>query len=235
MLKVQNLNVAYDATQVLWDVSLEVAKGETVAILGPNGAGKSTLLNTIAGLNRCEPKSKISYLDREIQNEPAEKIVNEGISLAPQGGWLFLMMDVRSNLELGAYMKRGREDMEKNLQFVYGLFPVLKEREHQLCRTLSGGERQMVTIGRALMSKPNLLLLDEISSGLAPIVTERIFDSLVKLRETGLTMLVAEQSVATALGVSSRAYILTEGKIALERKSDELAADPKMIDAYLGI
>lgn len=235
MLEIQHLDVSYGQYQVVWDVSLHVDKGEMVAILGPNGAGKSTLLSAVAGLIRSGPKSRIVYNDKEIQNKSSEKIVNDGMALVPQGGRLFLLMDVKSNLEMGAYTKKARADISDSLKLVYGLFPVLEKRAHQLCRTLSGGERQMVALGRALMSRPDLLLLDEVSSGLAPIVTERIFEGLVELNKKGLTILIAEQNIANSLKITSRAYILAEGRIALERKSAALVADHEVVGKYLGV
>lgn len=235
MLQAEHLNVSYGKVQALWDVSLNVEKGQIVTVLGYNGAGKSTLLNTLVGLNRCSPGGKIIFNDTEIQNSSTFEIVNQGLALAPEGRRLFHLMDVKTNLELGAYTKRARERIDENIEFVYILFPVLKERKNQICRTLSGGEQQMVNIGRALMSKPDLLILDEPSFGLSPLMVQRIFDTVVDLNKRGLTVLVVEQRAVDALRVSDRVYVLAEGRIVLQGATSDVTKDERIKKAYLGI
>jgi branched-chain amino acid transport system ATP-binding protein len=227
--------VSYGRVQALWDVSFNVEKRQIVTILGYNGAGKSTLLSTLVGLNRCHPGGKITFNGTEIQKSSTCEIVNHGLALAPEGRRLFSVMDVKTNLELGAYTKRARERLGESLEFVYTLFPVLKERRNQICRTLSGGEQQMVSIGRALMSKPDLLMLDEPSFGLSPLMVERIFDTVAELNKQGLTMVVVEQNAINALKVSDMAYVLAEGRVVLEGATSEVTKDERIKKAYLGL
>jgi branched-chain amino acid transport system ATP-binding protein len=235
MLRAEHLNVSYGRVQVLWNVSFNLEKKQIVTILGYNGAGKSTLLNTIVGLNRCHPGGKIVFNETEIQNSSPHEIVDHGLALAPEGRRLFLLMDVKTNLELGAYTKRGRDRINESLDFVYTLFPVLKERRNQVCRTLSGGEQQMVNIGRALMSRPDLLILDEPSFGLSPLLVQRIFDTVVELNKQGLTIVVVEQRAVDALRVSDRAYVLSEGRVVLEGATSDVTNDERIRKAYLGL
>jgi branched-chain amino acid transport system ATP-binding protein len=235
MLRAEHLNVSYGRVQVLWDVSFNLERKQIATILGYNGAGKSTLLNTLVGLNRCHPGGKIVFNGTEIQDSSPYEIVDHGLALAPEGRRLFLLMDVKTNLELGAYTKRGRERINDSLDLVYTLFPVLKERRNQVCRTLSGGEQQMVNIGRALMSRPDLLILDEPSFGLSPLLVQRIFDTVVELNKRGLTIVVVEQRAVDALRVSDMAYVLSEGRVVLEGPTSDVTKDERIRKAYLGL
>jgi branched-chain amino acid transport system ATP-binding protein len=205
-----------------------------VAILGPNGAGKTTLLNTLAGLIRPE-EGEVWLGAVRLDGLPAHEVVAHGVALAPEGGALFLRMSVRENLLMGAYRFRGMTIVEERLESIYAMFPVLREREAQRVESLSGGERQMVSIGRALMSRPPLLLLDEPSTGLAPVVVQQIFRTLRDIHKAGTAILLAEQSVHMALQVTSRASILRGGRIVLTDQSAKLLADPRVQAEYLAV
>lgn len=234
MLVVTELNVGYGEIQVLWDISFNVNRGEVVAILGPNGAGKTTTLKTIAGL--LKPiRGSIIFQGSHIEGLPPYKIVDMGIALVPEGRRLFPYMTVYENLELGAYTKRATEKFHDTLEWIYSLFPILKERKDQLAGTLSGGEQQMLAIARALMSRPTLLMMDEPSLGLAPKVVADVFKTIKNLNEEGVTILLVEQNVKKALEVSHRAYVIEGGRIVLSGGSDKLMADERVKRTYLGI
>jgi branched-chain amino acid transport system ATP-binding protein len=233
MLDVTDLCVKYDTIQVLHDVCLNVEEGELVALIGANGAGKSTMLKTISGLLRAE-SGHIRFKGKEITNKPAHSIVSAGIIQVPEGRQIFAKMTIEENLLLGAYLQKNNERMKVNLDMVFELFPLLKERLRQSAGTLSGGEQQMLAIGRALMGEPELLLLDEPSMGLSPLITQQVFSVLRTLKREGITMLLVEQNAYDALEISDRAYILATGTIAMEGESRILAEDPTVKEAYLG-
>ncbi len=234
MLNIKDLNVAYEKVQVLWDVSFNITEGEVVTLLGSNGAGKSTTVKTIQGL--LKPKSgSIRFMDKHIEGLPAYKIVSEGIALVPEGREIFPKMSVLENLILGAYVSRAKDLQDESLKWVFKLYPKLDERKKQLAGTMSGGEQQMLAIARALMSKPKLLILDEPSLGLAPVVVLQVFDIIKKLREEGVTVLLVEQNIHHALEISDRAYVLEKGRIIREGKGSDLLSDKYVKEAYLGM
>jgi branched-chain amino acid transport system ATP-binding protein len=234
MLEVDKINVAYGDVQVLWDASLKVNKGEVVAVVGANGAGKTTLLRTISGLMR--PRSgSINFLGKKLEALPPHKIAEEGVIQVMEGRRLFPKMTVRENLELGAYIKTVWNKKEENMEFVFNLFPRLKEREKQMAGTLSGGEQQMLAIGRALMSRPKLLMMDEPSVGLAPKLVLEVFDTVKRIKNEGTTILLVEQNVYHSLLISDRAYVLENGKIVMEDSGKSLLENPKVKKAYLGL
>ena len=232
ILKVDDINVYYGSIHAIKGVSFEVNQGEIVTLIGANGAGKSTTLNTISGLLRSSSGS-VTFLDEDLGKVPAHKIVSKGLALVPEGRRVFLQMTVQENLEMGAYTlgaKAGDEDLEN----VFTQFPRLKERRRQVAGTLSGGEQQMLAMGRALMSKPKLLMLDEPSMGLAPILVEQIFDIIRQLHEDGTTILLVEQNAQAALSVADRGYVLETGKIVTSGTGAELLSSPAIKKAYLG-
>jgi branched-chain amino acid transport system ATP-binding protein len=234
MLKLDSVNVSYGAIQAVHDVSLEVRAGEVVTIIGANGAGKSTLLKSIVGLESVAA-GRVFLDGQEITDTPAHRRTAMGVALSPEGRGVFADQSVRDNLLLGAYSRK--EDFartEEKIENFYGLFPRLKERQQQFAGTLSGGEQQMLAIARALMSEPKLLLLDEPSLGLAPLIIRGIFDIVRRLRETGLTILLVEQMANQALAVADRAYVLETGRITHQGKGSDLLNDPKVRAAYLG-
>jgi len=234
MLNVDRINVSYGGAQALFDVSLRVNKGELVALVGPNGAGKTTTLKTITGLLR--PKSGgIYFLNEKISGLPPNVVAEKGISLVPEGRRLFPFLTVEENLEIGAYNREVRKKMKDSLEWVYQLFPRLNERKKQLAYTLSGGEQQMLAIGRALMSRPKLLLLDEPSLGLAPMVCGVIFNTLKELNSQGMTILMVEQNIHIALRLANRAYVMENGRIVLTGDSKELLMNEDLKKHYLGI
>jgi branched-chain amino acid transport system ATP-binding protein len=234
MLEIKKLNVFYDKVQVVWDISFNVGEGEVVTLLGSNGAGKSTTVKTIQGL--LHPRSgSIKLLNTRIDSLPAYKIVGEGIALVPEGREIFPKMSVLENLILGAYVSRAKEMQEGSLEWVFNLFPKLEERKKQLAGTMSGGEQQMLAIARALMSKPRLLMLDEPSLGLAPVIVLQVFDIIKKLKAEGVTVLLVEQNVHHALEISDRAYILEKGRIILEGEGSDLLNNHYVRQAYLGM
>ncbi len=233
-LVVEHLEVRYGDLVGIADVSLRIGSGQIVALLGSNGAGKTTTLNAIAGLVRAS-KGRIEWRGEEISALPAYRVVGKGLALSPEGWRLFVSQTVEQNLRLGATALGDRARMEALFDRVYTLFPRLRERRRQLARTLSGGERQMLAVGRALMSEPKLLLLDEPSLGLAPAVVELLYDSLWRLHEDGLTLLLAEQSIPLALGIADYAYVLQTGRIAIEGKAAELENNRQVQEIYLGI
>lgn len=234
MLEIKELNAYYEKVQVLWGVSFTVNEGEIVSLLGSNGAGKSTTVKTIQGLLKSKSGS-IRFMDRNIEGLPAYKIVDAGISLVPEGREIFPKMSVLENLILGAYVPRARDLLEESLEWVFQLFPKLEERKKQLAGTMSGGEQQMLAIARALMSKPKLLMLDEPSLGLAPVLVLQVFEIIKKLNEEGVTILLVEQNVHHALELSDRGYVLEKGRIILEGKGSELLEHEYVKNAYLGI
>jgi len=233
MLKVENLSVHYGMIQAVRDVSFEVNEGEVVSLIGANGAGKTTILRTLSGLVR--PSSgRIEFLGQEIQKTPAQKIVASGLSQVPEGRQVFSGLTVMENLEMGAFLKKNREENQANLKKVFSRFPRLEERKNQDAATLSGGEQQMLAMGRALMSTPKLLLLDEPSMGLAPIFIQEIFDIIQDIQKQGTTVLLIEQNANKALAIADRGYVLETGKIVLSGTGKELAASDEVRKAYLG-
>ena len=233
MLKVENLSVHYGMIQAVRDVSFEVNEGEVVSLIGANGAGKTTILRTLSGLVRPSA-GKIQFLGKEIQKMPAQKIVAGGLSQVPEGRHVFPGLTVMENLEMGAFLKKNREENQANLKKVFSRFPRLEERKNQDAATLSGGEQQMLAMGRALMSTPKLLLLDEPSMGLAPIFIQEIFDIIQDIQKQGTTVLLIEQNANKALAISDRGYVLETGKIVLSGTGKELAASDEVKKAYLG-
>ena len=233
MLKVENLSVHYGMIQAVRDVSFEVNEGEVVSLIGANGAGKTTILRTLSGLVRPSA-GKIQFLGKEIQKLPAQKIVAGGLSQVPEGRHVFPGLTVMENLEMGAFLKKNREENQANVKKVFSRFPRLEERKNQDAATLSGGEQQMLAMGRALMSTPKLLLLDEPSMGLAPIFIQEIFDIIQDIQKQGTTVLLIEQNANKALAISDRGYVLETGKIVLSGTGKELAASDEVRKAYLG-
>jgi branched-chain amino acid transport system ATP-binding protein len=234
LLEVDKIDVFYDEVQALWGISLLVDEGEVVAIIGANGAGKSTTLNTISGLIPVAAGS-IIFQDQNVEHLPPEKIVESGIVQIPEARRLFPFMTVEENLEMGAYNRRAQNVKSRTLTEVLDLFPVLEERRTQLARTLSGGEQQMVAIGRGLMAKPGLLMLDEPSLGLAPLLVKTVFDAVRQINETGTTILLVEQDVQHSLGLSHRGYVLENGRVVMDGTGEGLLEDPHIKKAYLGI
>ena len=232
MLKVENLSVHYGMIQAVRDVSFEVNEGEVVSLIGANGAGKTTILRTISGLVRPSA-GKIEFLGNEIQKVPAQKIVAAGLSQVPEGRHVFSGLTVLENLEMGAYIRNDNE-IEADIKKVFKRFPILDERSYQLGGTLSGGQQQMLAIGRALMARPKLLLLDEPSMGLAPLVVNEIFETIKEISAEGTTVLLVEQNVRQALKIADYAYVLETGKMVLSGPADEVRHDPRVMEAYLG-
>jgi len=234
MLELNTINTYYGKIRALWDVSLNVDEKEIVALVGANGAGKTTMLNTLSGM--IHPTSgSIQYCGQRIDRLLSYQIVKIGISHIPEGGKPFPDMTVRENLEMGAYNDATWRKREETLEQVYGIFPILKERERQLARTLSGGERQMLSIGRGLMSRPRLCALDEPSYGLAPLLVKEIFGVIKALRDQGMTLLLVEQNVQQSLEIADRGYVLENGRIVSEGKSRELLQNDHIKKAYLGL
>ncbi len=234
LLQIEKLNVAYGDVQVLWDVNLSIQAGEIVALVGSNGAGKTTLLSTISGL--MKPRSgKITFEGRAIAAAPTQEIVDLGIALVPEGRRLFGAMTVRDNLLLGAYRRKDKGEIEADLERVLGMFTRLKLRLNNLASKLSGGEQQMVAIGRALMARPRLLLIDELSLGLAPVIVELLIDIIAEINTTGTTILIVEQDVQVALEIAHRGYVLETGHIDLSGDAKSLLNDERVKRAYLGI
>lgn len=232
VLKVDGINVYYGAIHAIKNVSFEVNQGEIVTLIGANGAGKSTILKTVAGLLSSHTGS-IEFMGEKLGNIPAHKIVTKGLALVPEGRQIFLQMTVEENLEMGAFT-RPKGEIEASMADVYERFPRLKERRRQIAGTLSGGEQQMLAMGRALMSKPNLLMLDEPSMGLAPILVEQIFDIVQELNRHGTTILLVEQNAQMALSVAHRGYVLETGKVVTTGSGEQLLEDEAVKKAYLG-
>jgi branched-chain amino acid transport system ATP-binding protein len=233
MLVLENISVNYGAIEALTDISLHIEKGEVVTLIGANGAGKTTTLRTITGL-LTPRKGRIIYEGKEISGMPTHKLLPMGIAMSPEGRGVFANLSVRENLDMGAYIRNDKAGIKEDLELGFTMFPRLKEREQQKAGTLSGGEQQMLAMARALMSRPRLLLLDEPSLGLAPIVVHQIFEAIDNIRAKGTTILLVEQNANAALQHSDRAYVLETGNIVMEGNSKELAADPRVKEAYLG-
>ncbi len=234
MLQVDGLSTGYGKVQVLWDLSLKVEEGEFVALVGANGAGKTTLLKTISGVMR--PWSgTVTFLGKRIDTVHPNDIVNMGLSHIPESRKLFTEMSIRENLEMGAYPKRTWKERRETMKWVFGLFPRLEERAGQLARTLSGGEQQMLAMGRGLMSKPKLVIVDEPSNGLAPMVVSEVFEILQSLHKEGITILLVEQNVRQTLAAADRAYVLENGRMALEGACSFLQESDHVRKAYLGL
>ena len=233
MLTLENISVGYGAIRALKGVSMRVEQGEVVTLIGANGAGKTTTLRTITGL-LTPTEGRVTFEGEEIGGKPTHKLVARGISMSPEGRGVFANLTVRENLQMGAYLKKNKREIGEDLERGFHMFPRLKERESQKAGTLSGGEQQMLAMARALMSRPRLLLLDEPSLGLAPLVVHTIFEAIDEIRGKGTTILLVEQNAHAALKHSDRAYVLETGKIVMEGPSNELAADPRIKEAYLG-
>ncbi|MEI7449633.1 MAG: ABC transporter ATP-binding protein [Desulfomonile sp.] len=234
LLQVNGIDVYYRDVQVLSEVTLEVKKGEIVTVIGPNGAGKSTLLNTIVGFEH-PARGSITFSGMSINRVPPEKVVQMGLTIVPEGARVFSEMSVLDNLKMGSYIKSARQFREESLDKVFKFFPRLEERMHQKAGTLSGGERQMLAIGRALMSRPVLLLLDEPSLGLAPMLVTRVFEAVQEIAATGLTVLLVEQNVHFSLEITDRAYVLENGRTVMEGKGSELLNNDHIRKSYLAI
>jgi branched-chain amino acid transport system ATP-binding protein len=232
LLELDDIHTYYGNIEALKGVSLTVEEGEIVTLIGSNGAGKSTTLRSISGLT--PPRTgAIRFLGRDISRTPPQDIVRHGISQSPEARRCFQRMTVRENLDMGAYLRRDK-DIDTDLERIFDLFPRLKERERQKSGTMSGGEQQMLAIGRALMARPKLLLLDEPSMGIAPILVDRIYETIAEINRQGTTILLVEQNANYALGVSMRGYVLETGKVALSDDSDKLRTNPDVMKAYLG-
>jgi len=232
LLEVDDIHTHYGSIEALKGVSLTVEEGEVVTLIGSNGAGKSTTLRSITGLTPASAGTVV-FGGEDITRVPAHEIVQRGIAMSPEGRHVFPRMTVRENLELGAYQRR-RQSLDEDLERVFGLFPRLQERERQKAGTMSGGEQQMLAIGRALMARPQLLLLDEPSMGIAPILVQRIYETIGEINRSGVTILLVEQNANYALDVSRRGYVLETGRVVLSNASSELRDDPEVQRAYLG-
>jgi branched-chain amino acid transport system ATP-binding protein len=234
MLRVTDLDVFYGDAQALWEVSMMVGAGEVVAIVGANGAGKSTFVNAVMGINRAR-RGSILLAGVELTTLPGHRTCRQGIAIVPEGRRLFPSLSVQENLDLGAFNREARSHHQESLAWVHGLFPRLSERRDQLAGTLSGGEQQMVAIGRALMARPRLLLMDEPSLGLAPVIVDEVFERIERVRAEGVSVVLVEQNVKRALDISTRAYVLAEGRIVQQGSAAELAASPEVVAALLGV
>ena len=233
LLKITNLQVSYGGIDALAGISFDVEEGEIVTLIGANGAGKSTTLRTISGLVKAKA-GRIVYDGRDITSMNPQKIVSEGIAMVPEGRHVFDNLTVKENLLIGAYLRKDRESINEDIEHIYTLFPRLHEREWQLAGTLSGGEQQMLAVGRAIMTQPRILMMDEPSLGLAPIVVKEIFSIIRTLNETGMTILLIEQNANAALRCSHRAYVMETGRITMSGPSADLLADKRVQYAYLG-
>jgi branched-chain amino acid transport system ATP-binding protein len=233
MLNIDKIDVFYNELQAIWGVSLEVNAGEIVALIGPNGAGKTTILRVVSGLLKSK-SGYVHFLGHNISAAPPHKIVELGLSQVPESGKIFTGMSVLENLELGAFVAQARKEKDQSLERVYEIFPRLEERKTQQAGTLSGGERQMLAIGRALMSRPKLLMLDEPSFGLAPILVEHMFETIRKINQQGVTILLVEQNVQASLELAHRAYLLENGQIVGEGKGQDLLSFESVRSSYLG-
>ena len=233
ILELKDVNTYYGAIHAVKNISLEINRGEIVTLLGSNGAGKTTTLHTISGLLKAS-SGEINFDNQTIAKLPAHKITALGLAQSPEGRQVFANLTIKENLDMGAYLRHDKEEIKKDLDFVFHLFPKLKERKNQLAQTLSGGEQQMLAIARAYMCKPKLLLLDEPSLGIAPILVGTIFKAITEINQQGMTILLVEQNANLALKVSHRAYVLTNGEITLQGPSAELLSNPEIKKAYLG-
>lgn len=232
MLTIDNLHVAYGKVKVLHGISLNVEQGSIVSIIGANGAGKTTLLNTISGLLK-KSEGSITYQGTRLPEAP-HKVVRAGLIHVPEGRKVFASLSVRENLVMGGYLNKDNKDLQRRVEEIFEMFPVLKDRQSQFAATLSGGEQQMLAIGRGLMSKPKLLLLDEPSLGLAPKVVQNVFEVIRSIRENGITVLLVEQNANKSLSASDYAYVIENGRISLQGKSSELCKNPMVTESYLG-
>ena len=234
MLEVKNINVSYGNVQVLWDVNLEIEEGKVVALLGANGAGKTTLLNTMTGM--LKPTSgEIIFKGERIDDLPSDRIIEKGIAYLPEGGRLFPEMTITENLEMGAYPSKLWKNRKPDLERIYKMFPILEERKKQLSRTMSGGERQMLAMGRALMSNPTLCFFDELSYGLSPKMAQEVFRIVKQLHTEGITVFLVEQNVHQTLEIADYAYVIENGRIVKEGEGHTLLEDDYIKQAYLGI
>jgi len=234
MLEIQNLSAAYGMVQILYDVNFKVEEKEILSIIGPNGAGKTTLVKTIMGFLHPTAGS-IKFKGENIEKLPPYEIVRKGLTMIPEGREVFPRMSVEDNLMLGAYILKDKDQIKKNKENVFEIFPVMKKKEKALAQTLSGGEQQMLVICRSLMSNPQLLILDEPSLGLAPIIVEKVLDTIRTINDEGVTVLLVEQNIHDSLNVADRGYVLEEGKIVLEGKSRELLSNSHIKEVYLGL
>ena len=234
LLEARNLHIGYGDAPAVWDVSLDVAAGEIVSVIGPNGAGKTTLINAIAGLLRCR-QGELRFDGVDMTSVRAHDYCGHGIALVPEGRRLFAKMSVEENLELGCYLAAARSRRDQSLERVYGLFPILRDKRAQLAGELSGGQQQMVAIGRALMARPRIVLFDEPSLGLAPTIVDDMFEIIARVREEGAAVLLVEQNVLKALGIANRAYVLEQGRIVSTGLPDDLLKQPHIREAYLGV
>jgi branched-chain amino acid transport system ATP-binding protein len=234
LLEARHLAIAYGDAPAVWDASLEVETGEIVSVIGPNGAGKSTLVNTIAGLQRAR-SGELRFDGVDLAAVPAHLVCRHGIALVPEGRRLFTRMSVEENLEIGCYRDEARRARGATLERVYHLFPILRERRRQLAGSLSGGQQQMLAIGRALMARPRLLLLDEPSLGLAPAVVDHMFETIRAIHEEGVAILLVEQNVVRALEIADRAYVLEEGRVVADGPPSALRQQSRIREAYLGL
>ena len=233
MLKVNNLNVHYGVINAVKNVTFDVNEGEIVALIGANGAGKTSIMHALSGLLKSTT-GDIFFMDKNINKMPAHKIIAEGLAQVPEGRRIFAQLSVEDNLEMGAYLRTDKIGIERDLENIYNKFPRLKERKHQLAGTLSGGEQQMLAMGRALMSRPKLLLLDEPSMGLSPILVNEIFEIIKEINKDGVTIFLVEQNANKALSIANRAYVLETGKITISGEASDVANNPKVSEAYLG-
>ncbi len=234
LLEARNLHIGYGDAPAVWDVSLDVAAGEIVAVIGPNGAGKTTLINAIAGLLRCR-QGELRFDGVDMTSVRAHDYCSHGIALVPEGRRLFAKMSVEENLELGCYLPAARAGRDQSLERVYGLFPILRDKRAQPAGELSGGQQQMVAIGRALMARPRIVLFDEPSLGLAPTIVDDMFEIIARVHAEGAAVLLVEQNVLKALGIADRAYVLEQGRIVSAGLPDELLKQPHIREAYLGV
>jgi len=234
ILEIKDVNVSYGNLHVLWDVNLKIEEGKIVALLGANGAGKTTLLNTITGILR-PTSGEVWFKGERIDNLPSDRIIEKGISYLPEGGRLFPDMKVEENLEMGAYPRKLWKDRKRGVERMYKLFPILEERKNQLSRTMSGGERQMLAMGRALMSNPEVCLFDELSYGLSPVMAQAVFRIVKQLHEEGITIFLVEQNVHQTLEIADYAYVIENGRIVKEGEGHTLLEDDYIKQAYLGI
>jgi len=234
MLEVENVSAAYGMIQILWNVSFKIKEKEIVSIIGPNGAGKTTLVKTIMGLLPAK-NGTIRFKGKNIEKLPTYEIVKKGVSLIPEGREIFPRMTIEENMLLGAYTINDKNAVKDSKEKIYQIFPVLRKKEKALAQTLSGGEQQMLVIGRSLMSNPELLILDEPSLGLAPIIVAKVLDTLRKINEEGVAVLLVEQNIRDSLNIANRGYVLEEGKIIIEGEGRELLSNNHIKEVYLGI
>ena len=234
MLEIENVSAGYGLIQILWDVSFNIKEKEIVSIIGPNGAGKTTLVKTIMGLLPAK-SGTIKFKGERIENLPPYEIVKKKISLIPEGRDIFPKLTVEENILLGAYILKDKQQVKESQERIYQIFPILQKKEKVLAQTLSGGEQQMLVIGRSLMSNPKLLILDEPSLGLAPIIVAKVLDTLQQINEEGVAILLVEQNIRDSLNIADRGYVLEEGKIILEGDGRELLSNDHIVEVYLGL